>query len=225
MDSDLKDCNLIVDCDEILVNISPKWARKILENREYYRPYLKVEELERYENDEKKFNIFVLNRPEFYLNKWLSRDNIEIPSDVLKNYLDIHNEEDFYYDLPITSMAIGLKKLANHSSVKSIYVISRHSSNSKSLNSKLNLIKSLFPEDKLIIRIPKQGESKADYVKDIDIEYGMIFEDEICNIKDYLSKTENVKNCYLYIPKFGYNIPDQEALDLILERNIILKPY
>ena len=224
MKDEIKECNIITDCDEILVNISPKWCRKILEDREYYRPYFKIEELEKYENNENDFNNFVLNRNEYYLNIWLKRDNVEIPVEVYRKFLSIHSEENFYEDLPLCKMAIGLKELAKHSSIKNVYVISKHEENADSIKSKINFLNSIFPPNKLIIKILKPTDSKGDSIKDINIEYGFIFEDEIKNIKDYL-KQDNVKNCFLYLPKFGYNVPDGETIDLISEKNIELKVY
>ena len=224
MDNDVRECNLVVDCDEILVNIAPKWCRKILEDREFFRPYFKIEWLEQHENDKEKFDIFVESRNTFYLNQWLKREDIEVPDAVYKKFLSIYDEEDFYYELPLCQMALGLKELSKQPSVKNIYVISRHVKNSNSMEGKINLIKSIFPSEKLIIKILDTGESKGDIIKDINIENGFIFEDEIKNIKDYL-KQDNVRNCYLYLPKFGYNIPDGETIDLIIERNIEFKVY
>lgn len=224
MKDELKECNIVTDCDEILVNISPKWCRKILEDREFYRPYFKVEILEEHEDDEEKFNKCVLNRDKFYLNLWLQREGVTVPDHVFKKFLSIHAEKGFYEDLDILPMALGLKQLAKHSSVKNVYVISKHAENSDSLDSKINLIKSLFPQEKLIIKMLKPSESKGDAIKDIDIEYGFILDDEIKNLKEYL-KQDNVKNCYIYLPELGYNVPDVETLDLMLEKNIEFKVY
>lgn len=221
------ECNIITDVDEILVCISPKWCRKLLEKRELFRPYFKVEILEEVEDNEYEFNKLVFSRPEFYMNKWLARENIEIPVEILKAYLDLHSDPFFYTDLEPTPVAVALSNLVKLKEVKKIYVISRQASNNSSTNSKLNLINSLFPSNKLEIRfIENNGKAlKSEAIKDINIEHGFIFEDEISNIDDYLTNSPNIKNCTFYMPQYGYNIANESLLKKIKDKDIEFKIY
>lgn len=201
-----QDANLIIDCDEILVNISPKWTKRLYDNKEVFKDYLDFSILDKCIENQELFLKVVFSRPEFYLTKWLAKEDTEIPPTILKKFMELYDTEDFYYDLPLTRMAIGLSKLSYHPSVKKVYVVTRCSSE-KNYEGKLRLIQSLFPSKKLEIIKVDAAHKKSDYIKNIDIENGFIFDDELNNVRDYLNA--GVSKCNIYIPMMGYNKPDE----------------
>lgn len=217
------DANLIVDCDEILVNISPKWAKLIDDNEHVFGKYLDTSKIKPVKNDIKELTKLVLTRDKFYLTDWLKREDVdEIPQDIINKFMSLYDQDGFYYDLPLTKMAIGLNKLAYHYSVRKIYVVTRCASE-KNYKSKQELIKSLFPSSKLeIIKIGKD-EKKSSCLKNINIENGFVFEDEISNIVDYLDN--GLTKCNIYVPMLGYNKPTAELLDKVELSNVCLLYY
>ena len=47
----IQDANLILDCDEILVNISPKWTRLLAEHKNEFEEYLDFTEVDKVKDD------------------------------------------------------------------------------------------------------------------------------------------------------------------------------
>lgn len=221
----IADANLIVDCDEILVNISPLWTRKVLEEKEYFGKYLDLEPLLTIK-DEPYFDKLILRRKVFYITDWLKKKDVEkIPDEVVSKFMSLYNDdEEYYYNLPLTRMARALVNFSYHPSIKKIYVVTR-CTDGKNYASKERLIQSIFPSLKLeIIKVPS-GCKKSDYIKNINIRNGFIFEDELSNIEDYIVNANNVTECTFYVPKLGYNIPNMELVEKIEKKNVSLRYY
>ena len=218
------DANLVVDCDEILYNISPKWCKKIYEMKDVFEPYLRIDILEKAINAGEDYENIILSRDKFYLNQWLKKENVELPEEVYNKFMDIHNAIDFYDDLRPTAMGIGISRLSYHKNIKKVCVVTRHAS-INSLKSKMAAIRGLFPSGKLDVRILGANQKKSDVIKDIDLTNGFIFEDEISNIKDYLENGKNVTKCNIVMPVLGYNMPDEQTIKLLDEREVCLLTY
>lgn len=224
LESRILDANLVVDCDEILYNISPKWCKKMYEMKDIFEPYMRMDILQRAIEEGEDFENAILSRDKFYLNQWLKKEDVEIPDDINQKFMDIYNQPDFYDDLKPTAMAIGISRLSYCPNVKKVYIITRHGHNG-SKDSKLRAVKGLFPSNKLEIRFVGTGEKKSDAIKDIDLTNGFIFEDEMSNVKDYLVNGKNVTHCNICVPILGYNMPDEQIIKLFEEREVCLLTY
>lgn len=225
LENRILDANLVVDCDEILYNISPKWCKLIYENKEIFKKYFRIDVLERAINEGENFDDIILSRDKFYLNEWLKKDDIEkLPEEIFKKFMELYDTEDYYDDLKPTAMGIGIGRLSYSPQVKKVYVLTRHMHESNR-ESKLRAIRGLFPSHKLEIRTIGAGEKKSDVIKDVDVSNGFIFDDEISNIKDYLKNAENVTHCNICLPILGYNQPDDEIIKLLEEREVCLLTY
>ena len=220
----IQDANLIVDCDEILVNISPLWVKKLYALKAELNEYIDLDQFDKFIDNFDELNEYVIRRPVFYLTDWLKRKEIkELPKDIVDKIMGVYTEDkDFYYDLPLNKMAVSLNKFSRHPSVKKVYVVTRCSS-TINFKGKEELIKTLFPMTKLEIITLKIGEKKSDFIKHIDIKNGFIFEDELSNIMDYLNS--GVCHCNFYIPKLGYNYPTKDLMALASEKEICISYY
>lgn len=223
----IQNCNLIVDCDEILVNISPKWVRGIVEKRDIFEPYLDLTEVDKaLLRGEIPFKNLVMNRPEYYLNKWLKRPDVdEMPEEIFEEFMKIHHTKGFYEDLNLTKMGVAIGQLTNHPSVIKTYVVSKigRGAVETCLDSKTRLIQSIIPNQKLeIIYVPAE-EKKSDYIVSIDIKNGFIFDDENRNLLDYLES--GVSECNFYIPRLGYNRPPMRLLEMADENKVSVSYY
>ena len=66
--------HIVVDCDEVLVRISPKWVH-LMHTQEWYEYFNQFFMLDPEFNLGRDFEA-VLMRPTFYLNQWLERPDI-----------------------------------------------------------------------------------------------------------------------------------------------------
>lgn len=223
----IQDCNLIVDCDEILVNISPKWVKGIVEKRDIFEPYFDLTEVDKaLLQGEIPFKNLVMNRPEYYLNEWLKRPEIDkIPEEIIKEFMKIHNTKGFYEDLNLTKMGIAIGQLTNHPSVIKTYVVSKIGEGAieTCLDSKTRLIQSIIPNNKLEIIYVPANEKKSDYVIDIDIKNGFVFDDENKNLFDYLES--GMRECNFYVPMLGYNRPPMRLIEMADENKVSVSYY
>lgn len=219
-------CNLIVDCDEILCNICPKWVNELYKRKDKFKDVFDFSKIENNGKrlDEIQFKNTVMNRDKESLEDWLLKEELdEIPDEIDNLFHSCYEVEDFYEDLPITKMARAISSLASQDSIKRVYVITKVRDNNVNMKSKLPFIKSLFPMNKLEIRVVPLDGKKSDYVKDIDITAGFIFEDSLGNVKDYLKS--GISNCNIYIPTLGYNVPDTELYEIALLNRVGVTYY
>ena len=220
--------HIIVDCDEVLVRISPKWVYLMHqpENFEYFNKYLDLLK----DFDLQKNYIHVLNRDTFYLNEWLLRKDkkfsIEELDEVKERMMDVYNSGDFYTTLKPTPMAKSLSFTAKSPLLNKISVVTR--STEKSINDKDKFIKHIFQGsmDKVDIYHAEPNEKKSDIINNLGNDIAAIYDDEISNVNDIINNCHNVKDLIFGIPSYGYNsdIPDN-TYEVAKNKGVIIKYY
>ena len=226
--------NIVVDCDEVLVRISHKWVHlmHVKENFDYFSQLFRLSKDFSLGRDYEK----VLQRPEYYLDKWLIRNDVlnnhsledfnEARRELVKLYTD---SEDYYGDLPPTNFANSLSIIGRNSAVDKITIVSKvHKGNEDLDNSKIAFIKNLFNgmNHKVdIYLVDIDGEKKSDVINQLD-NVGLVYEDELENIKDIITNSEGLSDMDIMIPSYGYNGGlEQKYYNLAAERNINIKYY
>lgn len=217
--------NIICDCDEILCNIAPLWVKRMIDNKEKFNHYFDLDILEGLSEDELYNNI--MERPNFYINLWLKRKDVQITEDelntLMEEYINLYDTDDFYSNLEPTDLAINLTKICYTTMVKKVYVVTRCTE--KNLRIKKEFIESIIPKSKLEILVVPSDAKKSDYVNGIDMTKGIIFEDELKNINDYLDNCQGLNEVNIYVPLLGYNQPTQDLYDKCKEKNVEIIYY
>ena len=220
---------VVVDCDEVLVNISPKAVKLMHEDFDYYNKFFRLSK----EFDLEKQTPIILNRPEYYINKWLLR------KDVLDNYTikeyeeaearftDNFNRDDYYEDLIPTNLGLTLSKLLRTNVIEKLIVVSKVVDINRT-GSKERFLKKLFRNstNKLSVYFIESGNKKSEIVNLVNNDkLAQVYEDEVSNIEDIINNT-NKTNFELMIPSLGYNntISDQ-SLITAKEKGILIKYY
>lgn len=216
-------CNLIVDCDEILCNICPKWVKKLYEKKEDFKDVFDFSKIEKVICDDIQYKNLIMGREIGNLETWLLKEGVIIDEKHNNLFHQCYEVEDFYEDLPLTKMGVGISRLSLQNAVKKVYVITKVRGDNPNLKSKIPFIKSLFPKDKLeIIVVPLEGK-KSDYIKNINIRNGFIFEDDLNNVHDYLDN--GVNHCNIYIPRLGYNLPTVNLYEKSTDADVCITYY
>lgn len=220
----IKESNLIVDVDEILCNISPLWVKKIIENKKDFLDYFDLSKIEKLSFDD--LYSVVMKRKNFYLNVWLKKNDADVSEsrldEIQQDFFNLYDNDIFYTLMKPTEMGKSIAKVTYTNMVKKVYVVSR--SSSKTRDTKRKFIEDLIPKSKLEIRFVDNDEKKSDYIKDIEINEGIVFEDEIKNINDYLDNTDKRKY-NIYIPSLGYNQPTDELREKCKQKEVELIYY
>lgn len=225
--NELKKVNVVVDCDEILFEISPKWSKKIIENEEKLKDYLDINKLKMaYDLGDKFFRNYVLSRDKFHLNKWLGKKSLsEVTSDELNAFLNLYDSK-FYDDLEITPLGRSLATMLMTNAINKLYIVSR--TTSETLNSKNKALMKYFDSPKVEISYVLPNFKKSDYIKEIDLTDGFIFEDEFENIKDIIDNC-NLNRTTIYTPMYGYNdpslYPDYDLAEKCKQNNCMVVGY
>ena len=203
--------NVVLDCDEVLVNISIPWIETIISDNNFNK-YINLKEYS-------KKDIYL--RDEFYIEKFFTyknKEDIEICKD---KFYKIYSESRFYDNLKPTRYGTVMSKAAMQSFVENIYVITRHIGSNDNLDSKKLFLNKLFKNsiDKLnIIEIGK-NEKKSDIIKDIN-NIAIYAEDELNNILDVIKNCKkNLDGTIINIPIYGYNKPNKELIDYSNDEN------
>jgi len=225
--------HIVVDCDEVLVNISPMILALIHDkksgNFDYYNKYFRLAEDFDIDLHEER----ILSRPVFRVDEWLVRpdiyDNFE-ESEVQEMLEKLNNEVIFHpnlYDmLKPTQIANSIAQMTRTSMVDKVSVVTRTSDNN--LESKERFLKKLFKGSmkKVDIYYVEPDEKKSDVVSMLGEDIAIIYEDEIKNIEDIVYTCDNVKDLQIMIPSFGYNVNiERELYDECERKGIKLQPY
>ena len=225
--------HIVVDCDEVLVNISPMILALIHDkksgNFDYYNKYFRLAEDFDIDLHEER----ILSRPVFRVDDWLVRpdiyDNFE-ESEIQEMLEKLNNEVIFHpnlYDmLKPTQIANSIAQMTRTSMVDKVSVVTRTSDNN--LESKERFLKKLFKGSmkKVDIYYVEPDEKKSDVVSMLGEDIAIIYEDEIKNIEDIVYTCDNVKDLQIMIPSFGYNVNiERELYDECERKGIKLQPY
>lgn len=222
--NNIKRINVVTDCDEVLTDISPLWVKKIWENREYFGRFFNIPETFDHENtdDYKK----VLSRPEFHLNKWLLKDDLQLSEEeekeLFEKFYSLYDNDDFYSECIPTKMCEGIHKMIGRKDVEKIYVVTRTSDGTR--KSKEHFLRTHLNSDKVEIIFVGRNEKKSDYINKLD-NVKMIVEDELSNIHDILDNCPAITEADLYVPYTGYNDPDADLFDKADEKKVKLIYY
>jgi len=212
---------VVLDCDEILCNISPKWVRLVYEESETFNKYFKLKD---------SFNFYgkdyydVLNREEYLIQNYLKyHDEIQESDkpEIEKKLYDLYRRPDFYVDLFPTNYGSAMSKGAIHTMIDKVYVISKVLDDSN-YRGKEAFIKKLFKASSSKLEIIKVGmnEKKSDYIKQLGDEICLYAEDDMNNIIDVFEECDNMNEMFLQIPKLGYNLPTDRLVQLSEYRNL-----
>jgi len=213
-----KPATIFVDCDDVLCDISTKWTKGILDQKDYFSKYFNLP------ND---INL-VKTRMFFHLNQWLMKEDYKFESkeefeEFRNKFMAIYLKKDFYSDLKPTGFAHSLSLIAPNSMVKKIIILTR--SFDENFSSKKEFISILFRNSLSKVEIEKIGpdQKKSDIFSKYN-ECDILVDDELPNIVDILKNTF-VSKCDIYVPKYGYNKPNDDFMSLVSEKKCNLTYY
>lgn len=214
--NDIPPVNLVVDCDEVLFEISTKWIKKLIElNDPELEEWLNLTIARKILNNsgEKALRDYVLIRKEFYLNKAFCKDITKMTPANTDKFFSVYDTEDFYDDIEPTKIAITLGSSIYNIMINHIYIVTR--SSDINYPSKERALTGLFNNTKSTILRLNMNEKKSDIINknNIDLTKAIIYEDELSNIEDYIRNC-NVNETTFYIPEYGYNKPSDELIKL-----------
>jgi hypothetical protein len=234
-----RNVEIVTDMDEVLVNISPKWARKAWPQ---VKKFINSGLSGRYENIERTFAVSeVLSREEYYISDFLKEfarsaalygredevlDFINLHSQEIDEIvMSVYLEEDFYDDLLPTSMGKGIALMAEQHFVKKIHICSHVIPGTES--SKERFLKRYFKSEKIKYNSLPIDQKKSEFVKTVP-GYTAFIDDRPDIILDVVKETNSDFKEFI-MPQLGYNnilrTSDVELQSMINERNAILKVY
>jgi hypothetical protein len=209
----------VFDMDEVLVDISPEMYRTVRFNwRRYHRYFKDLGPL----TDQQ-----VLGRSTFHMLDWLLKSEYRLmPKEELEHHVknvlnmlkDDYFEVDTLYDkLVPTEFArktIMNKNFIEHNNVKKIYILTRYFSE-KMIESKRKFIERHFSHAKVETIFVPLDRKKSDYLKEKGVNWNLLVDDEIRNIRD-MAENFDLQGKEFLIPTTGYNNMPPE-LDLLIK--------
>jgi hypothetical protein len=197
--------NFVFDMDEVLVDISPLQYKYIRYNWRKYNAWFR--DLGTLSEKE------VLDRPLFYMNEWLLKDEIlksdeknKVIAFIRKMLFDDFFSQDIYSKVKPTKFAektIMNKSFMDHKRVNKVYILSRCTGPEMEVFKKKFVAKH-FSHPKVEFLCVKINEKKSDVLKKHDVSWNLFVDDEISNIIDFVENYD-IKGKEFLIPKTGYN--------------------
>lgn len=220
--------HIVADCDEVLVNISPKIVQLMHEDYDYYNKYFRLSK----DFDLNKHESTVLSRPSFQLDQWLVRPDVydnysedEVNEARLRLMNELIHSPTLYDDLEPTNLGRGLSLTAATPLLKKLSIVTRTSD--RNLESKEKFLKTLFQGnmDKVDIYYIEGNDKKSDVLSTLGY-ITKYYEDEIKNIEDVVTNCDNFSDTSIDIPSFGYNQDiSNELINKCRNKNINMNYY
>lgn len=224
--------NMVIDCDEVLVHIAPKWISLMHteDNFDYFNQFYKLSK----NFDIEKHHEYILQRKKYYIDEWLIRKDV-LEKFTIEEYNEGRNElkklydGDFYNDLQSTNLANSIAISARTPMVKKITIVSKTCENKNGLEkSKTKFLRNLFNDanKKVDIKIIDYNDKKSDVINKLD-KIDFIYEDDLNNVKDIIDNCgDNINNSFIYIPSYGYNNDlSKKYIDKATKKGIEIKYY
>jgi hypothetical protein len=216
---ELKKHDIVLDCDDVLCLIAPKWIYKLYSDYDFFSKYLYIPKKEEFVFNEEMVTK-IMSRPFFKLDSWLfkhgERNNFsdEEIIEFRERFYHLYDTPDFYDDLSPTEFAKGMSFAINETAIKHVSIVTRSTYNNR--KSKEKFLMNLFNNsNKLDIYYLDPNENKSDVIKTLGNDIDCIADDELSNIIDICKKCDNVRDVNFYVPTYGYNIPTQELKDVL----------
>lgn len=215
---------IIVDMDETLINISYLWYKEIRKNWDVFKDYFK---------DLGDLNeIQVLGRKEYYLNKWLKKDEIdELPEEIMVKFFECYNNIN-YYDIDnfnkLNPIADGIIQMAKQTFVEKIYILSKTTTIDVA-NYKKELFAKHFktPNNKIEMLLVPNDCKKSDIINDNKIKYTTFIDDNPNDLEDVIMNTTIYGKEFIY-PILGYNdriVKNSDIMERISKNFASIKGY
>ena len=207
---------VIADCDEVLVETAPRAVQLLHEEKNYYDRFFRL--IDNF--DLQKVTPLINSRPEYYLNKWLLRKEVQDPElyeeyekECMPKYLEIFARPDFYDPLSLTYLGYSLLRLLQSGTLSRLIIISKVTNYSKEgIAGKERFLKTMYAGymDRVdIYYLPADSKyKKSDVVKSLPqtvlSDVAFFADDHIPNVKDILENT-SLTDYQLVVPSYGYN--------------------
>lgn len=218
---------LIFDLDDVLVDFSMLMYRNIRENwRIYNRWFVDRGELTYNEVQERKF---------FNIQEWLIKSKfMNLESGEYTNLQKLieatlkrtfFNMDPYQYAVP---NEFAKKTLLNQNyieskSISKVYILSRNVTKGQA-ESKKRFIKRYFTHPK-IQYIELGLDSKGEYLKKNNIDFNLIVDDEIPNIRGIIENISDIHGKEFLIPEYGYNSHLPPELKIIIDEKEAVVTY
>lgn len=216
-----RNITMVVDCDEVLTNISPLWTELIHRNGEYFSKYFDL--MPNFNFNNREHTLKVLMRDEFYLNKCFRKESLcelskEEEEELFKKFFALYDNEKFYEHVIPTRMGKVLSELCETSYINKLYVISKTTKNT--LTGKTKFLDKLFEKSNgryefIPVELKESKSSAINRLGKIDV----FMDDELNNVRDIMTNCSKEMEMDIYIPKLGYNFPTEDLNQLCNENN------
>ena len=199
---------ILVDMDDVLVRISPKFYSAIRKNWAHYSPWFMDYGMMSPEK--------VMDRPVFTMEGWLMKPEFLSDLDQYKAIREViyrHFAADFfsqdvYSDLEPTKLAKDIlmnDALLARDEIKKIYILTRYPAEvPEMLQSKKDFCARFFRNKKIEMLPVPLYNTKAQAVTAAGIHWDLLIDDELSNIVDFIDHSD-ISGKEIMIPRYGYN--------------------
>lgn len=222
---ELNEKYLITDLDEVIVNISYRWYKKIRENWFIFEPYFKdlgdLTEIE------------VLHRTTYNLVDWLLKPEYDkLPDDIFNFFMSLYNTNNFYDEDLVeegdlfTPFGKSIPLLAKKNIYEKIIIITR--TTDETLKYKIAMFDKYFKrdDDKIIMYCVRGNTKKSDVIKAKKLKYTTFIDDNPNEVIDIIENTNSSFKEFI-LPELGYNNPKNhpKMMELVSKKLISFSSY
>ena len=213
---------IIMDWDEVIQCITPKWVRLVREsNDEEFKNACIPERLNASAEE-------VLMRDTYYLDQWLLGKH-DVEPHLRNRHMKYYNDNpSFYLDLPLTDMFEDISKMSKMDFVKEVIILS-HTTNSEAEDYRKEhifdtVIRPLGEKFKLVLLSPSQ--KKYEWILQNKPNYTCFIDDRIDIVKSVIMNTRSLGKTFL-VPEYGYNSfeNDEDLITFCYVSSINLSSY
>jgi hypothetical protein len=205
--------DMVLDCDDVCVNITPKWMYLLLQN-DKFRKLLTHDHLSHillnHPFNRKEYDL--ISHAPYTLDE-------DLRSELNKIALEIYyNDSTFYDDLTATGYFDLALSLLRNSHAKRISIVSQSKELSLPVNlSKIRFLQNIFKEfdsSQYNIFLLNSGEKKSDVIKNEIPNYTNFVDDHLSNIFDVVENTNSFNKEFLApLTGFSYSSDNKTTIE------------
>lgn len=218
---------IVCDWDNVIQFIDKAWLVGVYQQKEVFEKYFDISKIENHGTS--SFITSVLGRKEYYLDKWLQREEVTVPKEITDEFLKIYLEDPLFYEkCNYLIMAESLLNLSTQKFCEKIIFLSHSITDDGTDWRKERKFNEVFKDKKFQLNIIPHDMPKHEWIKEYCPFYTTFIDDRFDIIKDVVLHTESDKKTYI-VPYLGYNEDyinnDTEFLMMCEDKGIVLSCY
>ena len=217
---------IVSDWDGVIQDIDFYWMTKLIREYDKYAPYFDFTKIQK---DGVWATEKVWDRDTYYMNTWLAKEGVEIPTEIVEDFVKMYIDDDsFYFHCPFMIMAETIRNIVAEPFIEHVYFLSSAPKNYAIDPRKSIMLEKFFGKSKKIsLEILHGNTPKSTWINEHVPEYTLFIDDRSDIVRDVIDHTNSDNKQYI-LPCYRHNTElgnDLAYIKACSDRGIVISTY